>query len=309
MTGNLRLGFIGTGIMGTAMAAHLMAAGWELAVYNRTKAKAAPLLERGAHWAASPQEAAEGATAVFSIVGGPADVEEVTLGRMGALRGLAPGGIICDMTTSDPALAERIAAAAGNKGCFALDAPVTGGDTGARAASLSFFVGGSQEAYQRLLPCLRAMGSRITYFGGPGYGQKAKLANQTAVAGIMFSVCEAMLFAQEEGLDVERWLELAAAGGAGGRPMATRGQRILNKDFEPGFFVSHYVKDLNLCLQECRRMGIVLPGTALAEQVYRSMQDQGFGRRGTQSLINWLARFSGRSWHGRAALEQRSQDT
>lgn len=300
MTQAFALGWIGTGIMGLSMAGHLLDAGWQLTVYTRTKAKAAPLLARGARWADSPRAVAEASGAVFSIVGYPADVETVMLGEDGVLEGLAAGGILCDMTTSDPALAQRIAGLALQKGCFALDAPVTGGEAGARDAKLAFFVGGSEEAYQRLLPCFRAMGTNIAHFGGPGCGQKAKLANQTAVAGVMFSLCESLLFVQEAGLDVERWLELVvAAGAAGGAPMKTRGRGILNKNFAPGFYVDHFAKDLGLCLQECRRMGLVLPGITLAEQVYRSMQAQGYGRDGTQSLIAWLAAFSGTAWHGK----------
>ena len=299
MTQPFALGWIGTGIMGLPMAGHLLDAGWPLTVYTRTKAKAAPLIAKGAHWADSPRAVAESSEVVFSMLGYPADVEEVMLGRDGALHGLAADGVLCDMTTSDPALAERLFDMASQKGCHALDAPVTGGETGARTAKLAFFVGGSEVAYQRLQPCFKAMGTNMAFFGGPGCGQKAKLANQTAVAGIMFSLCESLLFVQEAGLDVDHWLELvAAAGAAGGAPMNTRGRRILKKDFAPGFYVKHFVKDLGLCLQECRRMGLVLPGITVAEQVYRSMQVQGYGQQGTQSLISWLAALSSTAWRG-----------
>lgn len=301
MSETFALGWIGTGIMGLPMAGHLLDAGWPLTVYTRTKAKAEPLLARGARWASSPRAVAEASEAVFSIVGYPKDVEETILGKDGVLDGLGSGGIICDMTTSDPALAQRIATRARQKGCEALDAPVTGGENGAKQAKLAFFIGGSEKAYQKLQPCFACMGKHMAHFGAAGSGHKAKLANQTAVAGIMFSLCESLLFVQEAGLDVERWLELvAAAGAAGGSPMQTRGRRILKNDLGPGFYVHHFVKDLGLCLQECRRMGIVLPGITLAEEVYRSMQAQGYGKMGTQSLIAWLAANSGRTWLGQA---------
>lgn len=295
MSETLRVGWIGTGVMGKSMAGHILRAGFPLTVYSRTRAKAEDLLAAGARWAESPLEVARQSDVVFSIVGYPADVKEVMLGQNGALAGLAEGGILCDMTTSSPDLARSIAAAASQKGCTALDAPVTGGDIGAREARLSIFVGGDAAAFERIRPCLSAMGTSLMHCGEAGKGQQAKLANQIAVAGVMFSVCESLLYAREAGLDVNQWLELVVPGAAGSTAMNTLGRRILKGDFAPGFFVDHFVKDLGLCLEECRRMGLVLPGTERAEECYRQLQAQGAGKLGTQSLISLFARMSGKA--------------
>lgn len=296
MNDKARLGWIGTGVMGQSMAGHLLAAGYPLTIYSRTRAKAEGLLARGARWAETPREVAENADIVFSIVGYPRDVEEVMLGRQGALAGLAPGGILCDMTTSSPELARRIAEAAVAKGCSSLDAPVTGGDIGAREARLSIFVGGDTDSFERVRPCFEIMGKNILHCGAAGTGQQAKLANQVAIAGVMFSVCESLLFAQEAGLDVKQWLELVVPGAAGSTAMATLGRRLLGCDYAPGFFVEHFIKDLGLCLEECKRMGLVLPGVTLAEQIYRMAQAQGHGKDGTQVLLRVLAELSGKKW-------------
>lgn len=292
----LRVGWIGTGVMGLSMAGHILNAGFPLTVYSRTRAKALPLLDKGAQWADSPAEVARNSDVVFSIVGYPADVEAVMLGPDGALPGLAEGGILCDMTTSSPALAARIAQEAAARGCAALDAPVTGGDIGAREARLSIFVGGDAAAFDRIRPCLEVMGTSLMHCGPAGSGQQAKLANQIAVAGVMFSVCESLLYAQETGLDVDTWLELVVSGAGGSTAMNTLGRRILKGDFAPGFFVEHFVKDLGLCLEECRRMGLVLPGTERAEECYRMVQALGGGKNGTQSLIRILAESCGKQW-------------
>lgn len=296
MSEEMRAGWIGTGVMGLPMAMHLLEAGFPLTVYNRTRDKAQPLLDRGAIWADSPREVAVASDIVFSIVGYPADVEAVMIGEGGALKGLRKGGIICDMTTSSPELAQKISSAAKAVGCFSLDAPVTGGDTGATNATLSIFVGGDEEAFKRALPCFKVIGQKVLYCGAAGQGQQAKLANQIAIAGVMFGVCESMLYAREAGLDVAAWLELVEVGGAGSVAMSNLGRRILENNFEPGFFIDHFVKDLGLCLAECRNMRLVLPGTTLAEEFYRMMQAQGEGRLGTQNLINCLARLSGKKW-------------
>jgi 3-hydroxyisobutyrate dehydrogenase len=282
--------------MGGHMAGHLLAAGFPLTVYNRSKAKAEPLLRKGARWAESPRALAAVSDVVFSIVGYPGDVEEVMLGAQGALNGLAKDGILCDMTTSSPTLAERIAKAAADKGCIALDAPVTGGDVGARDAKLSIFVGGDETGYDRIKPCLEKMGPNILHCGPAGFGQRGKLANQIAVAGVMFSVCESLFFAQEAGLDVAKWVDTVVPGAAGSRAMDNLGRRAMKGDYDPGFFIDHFIKDLGLCLEECRRMRIVLPGLTAAEQIYRAMQAQGQGSRGTQSLVLGLAALSGKQW-------------
>jgi 3-hydroxyisobutyrate dehydrogenase len=282
--------------MGGHMAGHILAAGFPLTVYNRSRAKAEPLLGKGAQWAESPGALAAVSDVVFSIVGYPKDVEEVVLGEQGALNGLAGGGILCDMTTSSPGLAERIAEAAAGKGCIAMDAPVTGGDVGAREAKLSIFVGGDKAGFDRIRPCLEKMGINILHCGPAGFGQRGKLANQIAIAGVMFSVCESLFFAQEAGLDVAKWVELVVPGSAGSRAMGNLGRRAMKGDYDPGFFIDHFIKDLGLCLEECRRMRIVLPGLTAAEQIYRAMQAQGQGSKGTQALVLGLAALSGKQW-------------
>ncbi|MCL2122818.1 MAG: NAD(P)-dependent oxidoreductase, partial [Desulfovibrionaceae bacterium] len=208
------------------------------------------------------------------------------------------GGIVCDMSTSSPALAERIAQLAEAKGCAALDAPVTGGDVGARNATLSILAGGDVAAFEELTPCFALMGKRITHFGKPGMGQQAKLANQIAVAGLMFSVCESLLYAYETGLDVRAWLETVGSGAAASTALNNLGARILDRDFAPGFYSEYFLKDLELCVAECRRMKLVLPGLGLAEQLYRLMAANGRGRDGTQTLILALAALSGREFTG-----------
>ena len=291
-----KIGWIGTGIMGLAMASNLKQAGYELTIYSRTQEKAKSLLDMGATWANSPYEVAQNSDIVFSIVGFPRDVDEVILGEKGALAGLKEGGIVCDMTTSCPQLAARIATEASKKGCYGLDAPVTGGDVGAKNASLSIFVGGKKEAYTAILPCLEAMGKSILHCGEAGMGQKAKLANQVAIAGVMFSVCESLLFAKECGLDVAKWHELVAQGAAGSTAMSVLGKRIIDNDFNPGFFLQHFRKDLGLCVEECHRMGLNLPGLAMAERAYRMLEAQGFGNSGTQVLIKSIAELSRKTW-------------
>lgn len=293
----ISIGWIGTGVMGLAMARHLRKAGYPLTVYNRTRAKAQALLNAGARWADSPAAVGAVSDIVFSMVSFPADVESVSLGKDGALSTLRPGGIFCDMTTSSPQLARRIGEAAAARGCLAADAPVTGGDIGAQEARLSIFVGGSATAFTRLLPLLEIMGKRVVHCGSCGAGQQAKLANQVAIAGVMFSVCESLLFAQEAGLNVEQWLETVIPGAAGSTAMGTLGRRIMTGDFEPGFYVEHFLKDLVLCMEECRRMQLVLPGLAAAEQAYRALLAQGYGKKGTQSLIKGIAALSAKSWN------------
>lgn len=295
----MRIGWIGLGVMGSSMADNLLKAGFKLTVYSRTKAKAGPVIKKGAAWADTPYDVAAASDVVFSIVGFPSDVEEVILGKNGVLKGLAKGGIVCDMTTSSPELAKQIAQAAASRECFGIDAPVTGGDIGARNAALSIFAGGDKNAYEKILPCFEAMGRKFLYCGAAGSGQKAKLANQIAIAGVMFSVCESILFASEAGLDVHAWLELVAAGAAGSTAMNTLGKRMLKADFEPGFFIDHFVKDLGLCLDECKKMKLVLPGTELADEFYRIMQAQGNGKKGTQLLIEAIAKLSGKKWQGK----------
>ena len=292
----IRVGWIGCGVMGCSMAKHLLKNNYSLTLYTRTKQKAEGLLASGATWVDSPCDVAKNSDVVFSIVGYPRDVEEVLLGQNGVLEGLDEGGILVDMTTSSPSLAETIAAKAAEKGCSALDCPVTGGDVGAKNASLSIFVGGETNALTKIKPLLACMGKKILYCGSAGMGQRAKLANQIAIAGVMFSTCESLLFASQAGLNPREWLEAVVAGAAGSTAMNTLGRRILDGDFKPGFFIDHFIKDLGLCLDECKRLGLVLPGTIAAEELYRFLQAQGHGKDGTQMLIAGLAKMCNKEW-------------
>ena len=290
------IGWIGTGVMGASMAGHLLDAGYSLSVHNRTKAKADPLVARGAVWCESPRHVGEKSDIVFSIVGMPNDVESVLMGENGAIKGIREGGILCDMTTSSPALASSMAEAAKPRGVTVLDAPVTGGEVGAKNTTLSLFVGGEKDSYETVKPLLELMGQKIMHCGGAGMGQQAKMANQAAVAGVMFSVCESLVYALKAGLDVRQWHNLVSTGAAGSVAMQNFGPRIMDGDFKPGFFIEHFVKDLGLVLDECRRMNLVLPGVALADQLYRSMTIRGQGKKGTQALIEALSELSGFAW-------------
>jgi 3-hydroxyisobutyrate dehydrogenase len=294
--GNTRIGWIGTGVMGASMCGHLIDAGFSTTVFSRTRSKAEPLVAKGAAWADSPRAVAEASDVVFSIVGFPADVREVTLGENGTLNGCRPGSILVDMTTSQPALAIEIAEAAAAKGVTCIDAPVSGGDMGAREARLSIMIGGDAEAVQSLQPCWQAMGKTIVRQGGPGAGQHTKMVNQTLIATGMIGVCEALLYAHKAGLDLETVLESVASGAAGSWSLSNLGPRIIAGNFDPGFFVEHFVKDMGIALAEARRMNLSLPGLALAEQLYQAVAAQGHARDGTHALMLALANFSGVSW-------------
>ncbi len=292
-----RIGWIGTGVMGLPMAGHLQDAGYQLTVFNRTASKCQPLVDKGAVLAGSPREVGEKSDIVFSIVGYPKDVREVLIGPDGALAGMkGRGGILCDMTTSSPTLAAEIAETAAAAGCISLDAPVTGGDVGARNATLSIFVGGDRAGYEKILPLLQVMGQKIMHCGGPGTGQHGKLANQAAIAGVMFSVCESLIYARSAGLDVRQWLDLVAAGAAGSAAMKNLGPRMLDGNYDPGFFIEHFIKDLKLLAEECDRMDLNLPVTEQALDTYSVMAKQGKGRLGTQALITELSETSSREW-------------
>ncbi|MCU0871797.1 MAG: NAD(P)-dependent oxidoreductase [Pirellulaceae bacterium] len=299
--GKTRIGWIGTGVMGASMCGHLLARGFSATVYNRTRSKAERLLAQGAVWADSPREVAQHSDVVFTIVGFPRDVREVVLGPEGALAGSKPGSILVDMTTSEPSLAIEIAAAAREKGVFSLDAPVSGGDVGAREARLSIMIGGDADAIEALHPCWEAMGKTFLRQGGPGAGQHTKLVNQTLIASNMVGVCEALLYGYRAGLDLNRVLESVASGAAGSWSLSNLGPRIIQNNFDPGFFVQHFIKDMGIALDEARRMGLVLPGLALAHQLYLAVAAQGHGRKGTHALQLALASLSGIDWPQRAA--------
>jgi 3-hydroxyisobutyrate dehydrogenase len=280
-----RIGWIGTGVMGSSMCAHLLAAGHSVTVTTRTPAKAAPLLDAGATWAESPAAVAAASDVVFVMVGYPADVEAVVLGPDGALDALAPGALLVDMTTSRPALAVEMAACATDVGVGALDAPVSGGDVGARNGTLSIMVGGDADAFARALPSFDLMGSTVVHQGPAGAGQHTKLVNQVLVAGNIVAVCEALLYATRAGLDVESVLASVSNGAAASWALANLAPRIVAEDYAPGFFVDHFVKDMAMVLDEAARAQLALPGLALAHQLYVALQAQGHGRDGTQSLI------------------------
>jgi 3-hydroxyisobutyrate dehydrogenase len=290
------VGWVGTGLMGTSMCGHLIERGYRATVTTRTRSKADGLLAAGATWADSPAAVASASDVVFTMVGTPADVRDVMYGEQGVLDAAEPATVVVDMTTSEPSLAIEIAAAAGARGIAALDAPVSGGDVGARAGTLSIMVGGDGEAFEAVLPCLEAMGSTIIHQGGPGAGQHTKMVNQTLIAGTMIGLCEAVLYAHRSGLDVETVLGSVGPGAAGSWSLANLAPRTLKGDFAPGFMVDHFVKDLGIALAEAKRMKLSLPGLALAEQLYISAQAQGHGRDGTQALLLALAAMSDVDW-------------
>lgn len=297
--GKTRVGWIGTGVMGSSMCGHLMNAGYSATVYSRTQQKAQTLIDRGAQWAATPRAVAENSDVVFSIVGFPADVREVLLGEQGALSGAKPGVVLVDMTTSQPSLAVEIYDTAKQKGVHSVDAPVSGGDIGARNAALSIMLGGDQAVVESLQPLWEAMGKTIVYQGLAGSGQHTKMVNQTLIAGGMIGVCEALLYGYKAGLDLPTVLKSVASGAAGSWSLSNLGPRIIDNNFDPGFFVEHIIKDLGIVLEESRRMGLFMPGLALAEQLYQGVKAQGHGRDGTQSLILALGKMAGVNWRQR----------
>ena len=292
----MRVGWIGTGVMGSSMCGHVLAAGHEVAVHTRTRSKAEPLLARGARWARTPADAATASDVVFTMVGYPADVREVILGEQGVLTGARRGATLVDMTTSEPTLAVEIDEAARAKGVPTLDAPVSGGDVGARSATLSIMVGGDEAALERVRPLLDLMAKTVVRQGGPGAGQHAKLVNQILIATGMIGVCEALLYGYRAGLDLDQVLRSVAGGAAGSWSLSNYGPRMLRGELDPGFMVEHFVKDMAIALAEARRLNLSLPGLALAQQLYVALMAQGHGRLGTHSLILALARLSDVDW-------------
>ena len=294
-----RLGWIGTGVMGTSMCGHLIDAGFAMTVYSRTRSKAEPLLAKGADWAENPRAVAAESDVVFTILGFPRDVREVVLGAAGSLSGCRSGSVIVDMTTSQPSLAIEIAERAAEREVISLDAPVSGGDVGAREARLSIMIGGDGDAVAALQPCWQAMGKTIVHQGGPGAGQHTKMVNQTLIASGMIGVCEALLYAYRAGLDLEAVMQSVASGAAGSWSLSNLGPRIISNNFDPGFFVEHFIKDMGIALAEAERMGIALPGLALAHQLYLALAAQGHARDGTHALQLALASLSGIDWQER----------
>ncbi|MDA1027166.1 MAG: NAD(P)-dependent oxidoreductase [Planctomycetota bacterium] len=281
----MRIGWIGCGVMGTSMVGHLLENGHGVRVFTRTRSKAVSLLERGADWAESPREAAEGMDAVVSIVGFPEDVGSVHLGAQGTLTATRVPSILIDMTTSDPGLAIRLHVAAAQRGVAAIDAPVSGGDVGARNGTLSIMIGGDPAAVEMAQPIFEACGGTIVHQGGPGAGQKTKIVNQILVAASMIGACEAILFAARAGLDARTVLKSVATGAAGSWTLSNLVPRMLEANFEPGFFIDHFVKDLGIAVHEARATGLDLPGLEMAERFYREAKAEGLGSKGTQALL------------------------
>ncbi len=292
----MKIGWIGTGVMGASMVSHLLDAGHDVTVHNRTAARAEPLVERGAVWADSPAAVTVDADVIGMMVGFPADVREIALGPDGVLAHMAPGSTLVDFTTSDPALAIELAAAGATRRVGVLDAPVSGGDVGARAATLSIMVGGSREVLDGVRPTLELLGSTIVWQGPPGAGQHTKAVNQILIAGTMMGVCEALVYARSAGLDPATVLESVGGGAAASWSLANLAPRILARDLGPGFFVEHFVKDLGIALDHADRSGLDLPALGLARDLYLSLAEGGHSRDGTQALILEVARRSGVAW-------------
>ncbi len=280
-----RIGWIGAGVMGASMCGHLLQAGYPLTLYTRTKSKAHSLFERGASWADSPRAVAERSTVIITMVGFPRDVRDVYFGPEGILAGATPGSILIDMTTTEPALSRDIAAAASAKGLHALDAPVSGGDVGAKNATLSIMAGGDRATVERMRPLFECLGKKIVYQGGAGSGQHAKLCNQIVIAGTMAGVCESLLYGFKAGLDLTHMLESIRGGAAACWTLDNLAPRILQRNFDPGFFVEHFVKDMGIALDEAKRMNLTLPGLTLVHGLYQRVQALGHGRSGTHALM------------------------
>ena len=279
------VGFVGIGIMGHSMAGHVLDAGYPLHVFNRSRAKAGALVSKGARWHDSAGDVAAASDVVITMVGYPSDVEAVYLGAGGIVERARPGAILVDMTTSSPELAKRIAHEAHKRGLSALDAPVSGGDIGAREARLSIMVGGAQDAFDAVLPILKLMGATVVRQGGPGAGQHTKLCNQIVIASTMLGVCEGLAYAKRSGLDPETVLKSIGGGAASSFLLNNIGGRILKGDFAPGFFIEHFVKDMRIAAEEAERLHADLPGLRLAKGLYEELVALGHGRDGTQALF------------------------
>jgi len=281
------VGFIGTGVMGKSMAFHILQAGFPLVVYTRTKEKAAELLEAGAKWAESPKELAEKADVIISIVGYPKDVEEIYLGENGVITNGKEGTYIIDMTTSKPSLAKKLFIEGKKKGMKVLDAPVSGGDIGAKNASLAIMVGGEENDFNDVKSLLETMGKNIVYQGPAGSGQHTKMCNQIVIASNMVGVCEAIVYAEKAGLEPDKVLQSISTGAASSWSLSNLAPRILNEDFSPGFFIKHFIKDMQIALEEAKEMDMETPGLSLSKSMYERLNEQGEGDSGTQALYKY----------------------
>lgn len=284
---NSVIGFVGTGVMGKSMAGHLLKAGYPLVVYTRTKEKASELIENGAEWAETPLEVAKKTNVIITIVGYPADVEEVYLGENGIITNGRENTYVIDMTTSTPTLAKKIYEEAGKKGMHAIDAPVSGGDIGARDAKLSIMAGGDREAFLAVEPIFNLLGTNIVYQGKAGAGQHTKMCNQIAIASNMIGVCEAVVYAEKAGLDPRTVLQSISSGAAGSWSLSNLAPRIIDGNFEPGFYIKHFIKDMNIALDEAEAMDMMTPGLALAKKMYAELSEKGEENSGTQALYKY----------------------
>jgi 3-hydroxyisobutyrate dehydrogenase len=289
----MKIGWVGTGVMGKSMCAHLIDAGHDVSVYNRTKEKALELINKGAKWFSNPMEVAQNSDIVFTIVGFPNDVEEVYLGEKGILKGVKEGDIIVDMTTSEPSLAQKIYEEAKKKGVSSVDAPVSGGDVGAKNATLAIMSGGDKETYYKVFPLFELMGKNIAYMGKAGAGQHTKMSNQILIASTMIGVVESLLYAYKAGNDLNEVIDVIGKGAAGCWSINNLGPRIVDNNFDPGFFIKHFIKDMGIALKEAKSMNLSLPGLALAYQFYISATALGLENLGTQGLYKVLAKMNG----------------
>jgi len=287
------VGWIGTGVMGQPMCGHLLSAGYPVNVTSRTRSKADVLIGQGACWCETPSQVAAQSDIVFTMVGRPDEVREVYFGEHGVFTGLQPGGLIVDMGTTPPSLTAEIAKQAASMNAQAVDAPVSGGDVGARNASLSIMAGGDEAVVDGLRPLFDCMASTVAWMGAAGNGQHTKMANQLAVAGTMIGVCEALVYAGRAGVDLEKLVAVISRGAAGCWTLDNLAPRIIRGDDAPGFMVDHFVKDLGIALQESEQMGIKLPGLELASRLYQQLQQSGHGQSGTQALVHAIEQLSG----------------
>jgi 3-hydroxyisobutyrate dehydrogenase len=287
-----RVGWVGIGVMGKSMCGHLLKAGYPVSLTTRTREKAADLLSAGAAWCTTPKEVAGHSDIIFSMVGFPSEVEEVYFGAEGILGGARAGSLVCDMSTSDPSTAVRIHARSHAQAVASLDAPVSGGDIGAREARLAIMVGGGQKDFERALPLFRKMGETISLMGGPGAGQHTKVCNQIAITGTMIGTIESLLYAKTAGLGLDAVIDIIGKGAAASWSLNNLGRRIAKGDFAPGFYIKHFIKDMGIALQEARRMKLSLPGVALVNQFYIAAQGQGMENLGTQALFKVLSAMS-----------------
>lgn len=278
------VGFIGTGVMGKSMAGHLMYAGYPVIVYNRTKAKAEDLLAAGAVWKETPADVAKEADVIITIVGYPSDVEAVYLGEEGILANAKPGSYAIDMTTSSPILAKKLYEEGKKKDIHVLDAPVSGGDVGAKNGTLTIMAGGTKEDFDAVKPILEVMGGNIILQGRAGAGQHTKMCNQIAIASNMMGVAEAIVYAEKAGLDPEQVLGSIASGAAGSWSLANLAPRMIKGDFEPGFYIKHFIKDMNIAIESAEAMGMDTPGLTLAKSLYEKLSEQGHDDKGTQAI-------------------------